>query len=208
MIVFRKKRTKYKLISLKRTNMQNLFKKTLINLLLILNIFTYSIYSSNADTFVYSGGCFWCTEADTEKLDGVSDVISGFTAGTTKDPKYIPGQWGDHREAALVLYDPNKITFKELVTHVFKTIDYEDNNGQFCDRGRSYTPAIYYKNDEEKKIILSLAPKSSIVPVEKESRFYPVREEHQNYYKKQTYKYEYYRFMCRRDSRLEQLNNN
>ncbi len=188
--------------------MQNLLKKTLINLFLILNIFTYFIYSSNADTFVYSGGCFWCTEADTEKLDGVSDVISGFTAGTTKDPKYIPGQWGDHREAALVLYDPNKITFKELVTHVFKTIDYEDNNGQFCDRGRSYTPSIYYKNDEEKKIILSLAPKSSIVPVEKESRFYPVREEHQNYYKKQTYKYEYYRFMCRRDSRLEQLNNN
>ena len=188
--------------------MQNLFKKTLINLFLILNIFTYFIYSSNADTFVYSGGCFWCTEADTEKLNGVSDVISGFTAGTTKDPKYIPGQWGDHREAALVLYDPNKITFKELVTHVFKTIDYEDNNGQFCDRGRSYTPAIYYKNDEEKKIILSLAPKSSIVPVEKESRFYPVREEHQNYYKKQTYKYDYYRFMCRRDSRLEQLNDN
>ena len=190
------------------TIMQNSSKKILLNLFLILNILTYFIYSSNADTFVYSGGCFWCTEADTEKLDGVSDVISGFTAGTTKDPKYIPGQWGDHREAALVLYDPNKITLKELVTHVFKTIDYEDNNGQFCDRGRSYTPAIYYKNDEEKKIILSLAPKSSIVPVEKESRFFPVREEHQNYYKKQTYKYEYYRFMCRRDSRLEQLNDN
>ena len=207
-IVFRKKRTKYNLKILKRTKMHNLFKNILINSFLILNIFTYLIYSSNADTFVYSGGCFWCTEADTEKLDGVSDVISGFTAGTTKDPKYIPGQWGDHREAALVIYDPKKITFKELVTHVFKTIDYEDNNGQFCDRGRSYTPAIYYKNDMEKKIILSLAPKSSIVPIEKESKFYPVREEHQNYYKKQTYKYEYYRFMCRRDSRLEQLNNN
>ena len=188
--------------------MKILLKKIIINLFLIVNIFTYFIYSSIADTFVYSGGCFWCTEADTEKLDGVSDVISGFTAGTTKDPKYIPGKWGDHREAALVLYDPKKISFKELVNHVFKTIDYEDNNGQFCDRGRSYTPAIYYKNDKEKKIILSLAPKSSIVPVEKESKFYPVREEHQNYYKKQTYKYEYYRFMCRRDSRLEQLNNN
>ncbi len=186
--------------------MQNSFKKILLNLFLILNIFTYFNYASNSDTFVYSGGCFWCTEADTEKLDGVSDVISGFTAGTTKDPKYIPGQWGDHREAALVIYDPKKITFKELVTHVFKTIDYEDNDGQFCDRGRSYTPAIYYKNDMEKKIILSLAPKSSIVPVEKETKFYPVREEHQNYYRKQTYKYEYYRFMCRRDSRLEQLN--
>ena len=68
--------------------MQNLFKNILLNLFLILNIFTNFNYSSNADTFVYSGGCFWCTEADTEKLDGVSDVISGFTAGTTKDPKY------------------------------------------------------------------------------------------------------------------------
>ena len=118
--------------------MQHLLKKILINSFLILNISAYSTYSSNADTFVYSGGCFWCTEADTEKLDGVSDVISGFTAGTTKDPKYIPGQWGDHREAALVIYDPKKITFKELVTHVFKTIDYEDADGQFCDRGKSY----------------------------------------------------------------------
>ena len=101
-------------------------------------------------------------------------------------------------------YDPKKITVKELVTHVFKTIDAD---GQFCDRGRSYTPAIYYKNVDQKNIILSLAPKTSIVPVEKESKFYPVREEHQNYYKKQSYKYEYYRFMCRRDKRLEQLNN-
>ena len=187
--------------------MLKFFKKLLINSCVTLISFNYFTYLCKSDTFVYSGGCFWCTEADTEKLDGVSDVISGFTAGTTKDPKYIPGHWGDHREAALVIYDPKKITFKELVTHVFKTIDYEDANGQFCDRGRSYTPAIYYKNDDQKKIILSLTPKTSVVPVEKESKFYPVREEHQNYYKKQSYKYEYYRFMCRRDKRLEQLNN-
>ncbi len=187
--------------------MRNPFKKLLVNSFVTIITFTNFTYLSKADTFVYSGGCFWCTEADTEKLDGVSDVISGFTAGTTKDPKYIPGKWGDHREAAQVIYDPKKITFKELVTHVFKTIDYEDADGQFCDRGRSYTPAIYYKNDDQKKIILSLAPKTSIVPVEKERKFYPVREEHQNYYKKQSYKYEYYRFMCRRDKRLEQLNN-
>ena len=67
-------------------------------------------------------------------MKGVNEVISGFTAGTTKDPKYIPGQWGDHREAALVKYNPKIISFKELVVHVFKTIDYEDNNGQFCER--------------------------------------------------------------------------
>jgi peptide methionine sulfoxide reductase MsrA len=107
----------------------------------------------------------------------------------------------------LVEYNPKVITFKDLVVHVFKTIDYEDNNGQFCDRGRSYTPAIYYKDEEEKNIILSVAPKSSVVPIEKETKFYPVRLEHQDYYKKNTYKYEYYRFMCGRDRRLEELKN-
>ena len=181
--------------------------KILIKVFFFFNLLIFSNVSSFADTFVYSGGCFWCTEADTEKLKGVNEVISGFTAGTTKDPKYIPGQWGDHREASLVIYNPKIISFKELVVHVFKTIDYEDNNGQFCDRGRSYSPAIYYKTNEEKSIILSLAPKTSIVPIEKETKFYPVRLEHQDYYKKQSYKYEYYRFMCRRDKRLEQLNN-
>ena len=107
----------------------------------------------------------------------------------------------------MVTYDPQKINFKDLIIHVYKTIDYEDNEGQFCDRGRSYTPAIYYKTNEEKQIILSATPKSSIVPIEKESKFYPVRLEHQDYYKKQTYKYEYYRFLCRRDKRIEELNN-
>ena len=58
----------------------------------------------------------------------------------------MPGKWGDHREAALVIYDPKIISFEDLVTHVYKTIDYEDNDGQFCDRGKSYSPAIYYKN--------------------------------------------------------------
>ena len=74
-------------------------------------------------------------------------MISGFTSGTTPNPKYYPGEWGDHREAALVNFNPNLISLDTLIKHVFKTIDYEDNEGQFCDRGRSYSPAIYYKND-------------------------------------------------------------
>ena len=182
-------------------------KKLIVQTFTFLNLILFMNFSSLADTFMYSGGCFWCTEADMEKLDGVSEVVSGFTAGTTKNPKYIQGQWGDHREAALVTYVPKKINFKDLVIHVYKTIDYEDNEGQFCDRGRSYTPAIYYKTNEEKQIILSVTPKTSIVPIEKESKFYPVRPEHQDYYKKHTYKYEYYRFLCRRDKRIEELNN-
>ena len=76
-----------------------------------------------AETFTYSGGCFWCTEADTEKLDGVSEVISGFTGGTTASPRYEPGKWGDHREAAQVIYDPEIISYEKLVRHVYATID-------------------------------------------------------------------------------------
>jgi peptide-methionine (S)-S-oxide reductase len=164
--------------------------------------------TATAETFTYSGGCFWCTEADTENLDGVTEVISGFTGGTTANPRYEPGKWGDHREAAQVVYDPTIISYKELVRHVFATIDYEDNGGQFCDRGRSYSPAIYYKNESERLIAQRLAPKNSVVPIEPESTFYPVREEHQDFYKKQTFKYKYYRFSCGRDSRLNTLKEN
>ena len=161
-----------------------------------------------AETFNYSGGCFWCTEADTEKLDGVSEVISGFTGGTTANPRYEPGKWGDHREAAQVIYDPEVITFEKLVRHVYATIDYEDVEGQFCDRGRSYSPAIYYKTESERLIAERLAPKNSVVPIEPESDFYPVREEHQDFYKKRSFKYNYYRSRCGRDSRLNALNGN
>ena len=171
----------------------------------IISVLTNPSYS-NIKTFVYSGGCFWCTEADTEKLNGVIEVISGFTGGTTKNPKYYIGKWGDHREAALVKYDPNIISLKKLIKHVFKTIDFEDNEGQFCDRGRSYSPAIYYKDDDEKLLIESLSPEKSVVPIEPESKFYPVREEHQNYYKKNSLKYYFYRFNCKRDQRLSNLN--
>ena len=92
--------------------------------------------------------------------------------------------------------------------HVYASIDYEDGEGQFCDRGRSYSPAIYYKTEKEKMIAKRLAPDTSIVPIEPASAFYPVRDEHQDYYKKQPIRYKYYRFRCGRDSRIEALKNN
>ena len=168
---------------------------------------TMSIPTSNAiaETFVYSGGCFWCTEADSEKLDGVSEVISGFTGGTTPSPRYVYGEWGDHREAAQIIYDPEVISYADLVRHVYATIDYEDNGGQFCDRGHSYSPAIYYKTDAERDIAMQLAPGSSVVPIEKETEYFPVRAEHQDFYKKNSLKYKFYRFRCGRDARIDSL---
>ena len=165
-----------------------------------------SSLTAASETFNYSGGCFWCSEADSEKLEGVTEVISGFTGGTTPSPRYEIGKWGDHREAAQIIYDPALISYEDLVRHVYATIDYEDNDGQFCDRGRSYSPAIYFKTDEERLIAERLAPETSVVPIERESTFYPVREEHQDYYKKRSLKYKYYRVRCGRDRRVEALN--
>ena len=118
-------------------------KKISYLLIKIKIIFFLSIFQAKSDTFYYSGGCFWCTEEDFEEFKGVKEVISGFTGGTTPNPKYYPNQWGDHREAAKVIYDPNKVSFAELVKHVFNTVDYEDSDGQFCDRGHSYLSLIH-----------------------------------------------------------------
>ena len=171
----------------------------------ILSLVTVVPANLAAETFVYSGGCFWWTEADSEKLKGVSDVISGFTGGTTSSPVYRVGKWGDHREAAQVIYDPAIISFDELVTHVYATIDYEDRDGQFCDRGQSYSPAIYYKSEAEKFAAERLAPASSVVPIEPETKFYPVHAEHQGYYQKNPMRYKFYRNRCGRDQRIKEL---
>ena len=185
--------------------MKNLMTMPLMMALTALTFMATPV-AAETQTFVYSGGCFWCTEADSEKLDGVSEVISGFTGGKTPSPRYYPGAYGDHREAAQVLYDPAVISFEDLVRHVYMTVDYEDGKGQFCDRGRAYAPAIYYKTEEEKAIATRLAPPTSIVPVEQETEFFPVREEHQDYYKKQSNRYKFYRIRCGRDKRIEKLN--
>ena len=153
----------------------------------------------NAATFIYSGGCFWCTESDSEKLDGVYEAVSGFTAGSTPDPKYGYGRSGDHREASIVYYDPTKLSYRDLAIHAFNTIDYTDDGGQFCDRGREYTPAIYYKTIEERGILHSIEPPNSVVAFEKESAFYPVNDGHQDYWKKNQTRYNYYRSGCGRD---------
>ena len=170
--------------------MKNLMTMPLMMALTALTFMATPV-AAETKTFVYSGGCFWCTEADSEKLRGVSEVISGFTSG---------------REGAQVFYDPSIISFEDLVRHVYMTVDYEDGKGQFCDRGNFYSPAIYYKTEEEKAIAIRLAPPTSIVPIERESEFSPARKAHQNYYKRATRRYKLYRYRCGRDQRIKRLN--
>ena len=157
-----------------------------------------------------AGGCFWCTEADFEKLPGVVKVVSGYTGGQRKSPTYEEVSSGTtgHVEAVQVYYDPSKISYEDLLEYFWKHIDPTDSGGQFFDRGAQYRSAIFYHDDEQKR----MAEKSK-EGLEKSRRFskpvateivayktfYDAEEYHQDYYKKHPLKYGYYRHGSGRD---------
>ena len=186
---------------------------------LVLMIWAASLlsFSSNtiADKAILAGGCFWCMESDFEKLDGVTDVISGFTGGILKNPTYNGNHEG-HYEAVEITYDPNKLSYKELLDYYWVNIDPFDEEGQFCDKGTSYLSAIFVANKEERKIaeqtkeeVAKTFPnKKVITPILDSSVFYPIKGDeiyHQDYYKKSPIRYKVYRWNCGRDARLKAL---
>lgn len=160
----------------------------------------------------FAGGCFWCVEADFQKLDGVLDVVSGFTGGTLQNPTYRGNHEG-HYEAAEVTYDSEKISYEELLTHFWRTVDPLDAGGQFCDRGFSYKTAVFVANDAERAAAeQSLAEVDALFPndpvatvILPAGRFWPVEEYHQDYADKNPLRYKYYRFGCGRDKRVSEL---
>ena len=168
-----------------------------------------------ADKAIFAGGCFWCMESDFEKLTGVSDVISGFTGGTAKNPTYRGDHQG-HYEAVEVTYDPAKVSYKQLLDHYWVNIDPFDTRGQFCDKGPSYLSAIFFGNKEEKALaeksrqnVVKQFPKQKVItPILATSTFYPIKGKesyHQNYYKNNSVRYKYYRWRCGRDQRLKEI---
>lgn len=191
--------------------------KTMKNQLLFVLLFGVTFYAvnANADKAVFAGGCFWCMEADFEKLKGVTNVISGFTGGTTKDPTY-EGDHAGHYEAVEVTYDPEVVSYKELLEYFWVNIDPFDARGQFCDRGHSYLSAIFVSNDAERKlaaesrqkVVENFPDQTVVTPILDASTFYPIggeEEYHQDYYKKNPLRYKYYRWNCGRDQRLEEI---
>ncbi|MBT8115777.1 MAG: peptide-methionine (S)-S-oxide reductase MsrA [Arenicella sp.] len=165
---------------------------------------------------VFAGGCFWCIEADYEKLEGVLSAESGYTGGEAATAKYKLVGKNDtgHYEAVEVTYDPDIVSYTELVEFFWRQIDPTDASGQFCDKGSSYRSAIFYRTEEEQKIVLdSLAALQANKPFDEEivtaieaaKPFYPAEKYHQNYYKKNPLRYNYYRRGCGRDKRLAQL---
>lgn len=173
--------------------------------------FLFSTPAFSADKLAYfAGGCFWCTEADFEKIDGVGDVVSGFMGGTEIKPSYQDVAYGrtTHREVVKVPYDDSKVSYQELLSAFWRMHDPSDGKGSFVDRGRHYSSAIYYTNANQKRLAEGAvnALQSSgkfdrpiATEVAEAGAFYRAEEYHQDYYKKASTKYKYYRFRSGRD---------
>ena len=171
--------------------------------------------NASADKTVLAGGCFWCMESDFEKLEGVTEVVSGFSGGTLKNPTYNGNHKG-HIEAVEITYDPKQISYKQLLDYYWVNIDPFDDQGQFCDKGFSYLSAIFVANGAEKKIaeesrkqVVAMFPEQSVVTqIQDTSTFYPIQGSesyHQDYYKNNSFRYKAYRWNCGRDKRLKEI---
>jgi peptide-methionine (S)-S-oxide reductase len=163
---------------------------------------------------VFAGGCFWCTEADFDKVPGVVSTTSGYTGGRIANPTYeqVSGGGTGHIEAVRVVYDPSRVSYQRLVARFFRTIDPIDGGGQFCDRGDQYRSAIFVANPAErgtaeatKKRAAALLKKPIATQILPAARFYPAEGYHQDYYKKNPAKYKYYRWRCGREARLAKV---
>lgn len=162
----------------------------------------------------FAGGCFWCMEKSFEGLKGVQGVISGYTAGTTKDPDYYNYASGGHIEAVQVMYDPAMISYEQLLDVFWRQIDPTDPDGQFVDRGRAYTSAIFYHNElqkaaaEKSKGALAadkIFSKPIITTILPATVFYPAEDYHQDYYRKNPVRYKFYRLGSGRDQFLDRI---
>ncbi len=175
-----------------------------------------SAASDQTAVAIFAGGCFWCVEADFDKVPGVLETVSGFIGGTTEDPSYkqvVQGGTG-HLEAVRITYDPDVVSYVQLLNILWRSIDPTDDGGQFCDRGEPYTTAIFAVNAEQKglaeqsKTELNAAQVLSapiVTSVRDAGTFYEAEDYHQDYYKKNPVRYRVYRYGCGRDARVRQV---
>ena len=165
----------------------------------------------------FAGGCFWCMEPPYDELDGVIATISGYTGGTTADPSYQEVVQGDtgHAEVVQVTYDPDEVTYDELLEVFWRNVDPLDAGGQFCDRGDQYRTGIFVHNEEQRRLAEQSKQKLEgserfegqpiVTEIEEAGPFYPAEGYHQDYYEKNPVRYKFYRWNCGRDQRLAEL---
>jgi peptide-methionine (S)-S-oxide reductase len=168
---------------------------------------------ANAATAIFAGGCFWCMEKPFDQMPGVVSTTSGYTGGTLANPTYSQvGSGGTgHLEAVKVVYDPARVTYAQLLETYWKQVDPFDPDGQFCDQGETYAPAIFVANPFEqaaaetsKRAVEARFPSQTIgVRVIPAKTFWDAEGYHQDYYIKNPIRYNYYRTGCGRDARLK-----
>jgi peptide methionine sulfoxide reductase msrA/msrB len=165
-------------------------------------------------TATFAGGCFWCTEADFEKVNGVVEAISGYTGGHKENPTYEEVSSGTtgHLESVQVLYDPKIVTYEELLDYFWRHVDPTDPGGQFVDRGPQYRSAIFYSDDTQKRLAEAFKTalensgrfdKPIVTEILPLTQFYKAEEYHQDYYRKHPLRYKFYRYNSGRDQFLK-----
>jgi len=163
---------------------------------------------------VFAGGCFWCMEPPYDELDGVNSTTSGYTGGHVANPTYQQVVRGDtgHYESVKITYDPDVISYAELLDVFWHNVDPFDAGGQFCDRGSSYRAAVFYLTPaqqaavrESKARLEETFGRPVVTQILEADIFYPAEDYHQNYYEKNPVRYKFYRWNCGRDARLETI---
>ncbi len=168
------------------------------------------------ETAIFAGGCFWCVESDFEMVPGVVDAVSGYTGGHLENPTYgdVVQETTGHLESVKITYDANKISYQQMLHLFWRSVDPTDGGGQFCDRGESYTTAVFALDEEQKKVAEASKAeleKSKVLDdpivtqIRTAAKFYPAEDYHQDYYTKNPYRYKLYRFGCGRDKRVKSL---
>lgn len=164
----------------------------------------------------FAGGCFWCVEADFDKVPGVLSTTSGYTGGKTPNPTYqqVSAKGTGHAEAVQIVFDPARVSYEQLLDKYWHSIDPTTQDRQFCDSGSPYRSAIFAHDDAQlaaARASLAALEKSKpfaqpiVTRIERAGAFYPAEEYHQDYYKKNPIRYQYYRASCGRDARLKEL---
>lgn len=166
-------------------------------------------------TAIFAGGCFWCTESDFEKLPGVIGAESGYTGGQAVNPSYQQVSAGGtgHTEAVRVTYDPTRVSYRQLLDHFWRNVDPTVKDRQFCDVGHQYRSGIYWQTEAERQaaeqsrdaLLKSGRFAHIYTEIVQATAFYPAEEYHQDYYKKNPIRYNFYRRGCGRDARLLEL---
>lgn len=162
----------------------------------------------------FASGCFWCTEADFDKVRGVISTTSGYTGGKVANPTYrqVSNGTTGHAEAVRVVFDPSVVSYEQLLDSYWHNVDPFVANRQFCDVGTQYRPEIFVHNDAQraaaeasKAKMEKLLGERIVVPITTAGTFYPAEEYHQDYYKKNSAQYRFYRYGCGRDRRLQEI---